>query len=78
VDEGIGDPQWRCPQGRAHLAADHVPGRHARVGVDLDVELDKVTRHSDWSSPVLSPEQVRYAIADVTLLLPLMDRLLIR
>ena len=41
----------------------------------LDVELDKVTRHSDWSSPVLSPEQVRYAISDVTLLLPLKDRL---
>jgi len=41
----------------------------------LDVELDKVTRHSDWSSPTLSPEQVRYAISDVTLLLPLMDRL---
>lgn len=41
----------------------------------LDVELDKVTRHSDWSSPSLSPEQVQYAISDVTLLLPLMDRL---
>ncbi|HSD65770.1 MAG TPA: ribonuclease D [Vicinamibacteria bacterium] len=41
----------------------------------LDVELDKVTRHSDWSSPDLSPEQVRYAVSDVTLLLPLMDRL---
>ena len=41
----------------------------------LDVELDKVTRHSDWSSPGLSAEQVRYAISDVTLLLPLMDRL---
>ncbi len=41
----------------------------------LDVELDKVTRHSDWSSPTLSPEQVSYAISDVTLLLPLMDRL---
>ena len=41
----------------------------------LDVELDKVTRHSDWSSASLSPEQVRYAISDVTLLLPLMDRL---
>jgi ribonuclease D len=39
------------------------------------VELDKVVRHSDWSSPELSPEQVRYAISDVTLLLPLMDRL---
>jgi ribonuclease D len=41
----------------------------------LDVELDKVTRHSDWSSPTLSREQIAYAIADVTLLLPLMDRL---
>ena len=41
----------------------------------LDVELDKVTRHSDWSIPHLAPEQVRYAISDVTLLLPLMDRL---
>jgi ribonuclease D len=41
----------------------------------LDVELDKVTRQSDWSSPTLSKEQVRYAISDVTLLLPLMDRL---
>lgn len=41
----------------------------------MDVELDKMARHSDWSSPELSGEQVRYAISDVTLLLPLMDRL---
>jgi ribonuclease D len=41
----------------------------------LDVDLDKVTRHSDWSSARLTPEQVAYAISDVTLLLPLMDRL---
>lgn len=41
----------------------------------LDVELDKAARHTDWSSPELAPEQVRYAISDVTLLLPLMDRL---
>jgi ribonuclease D len=41
----------------------------------LDVELDKLARHSDWSSPSLSAEQVLYAISDVTLLLPLMDRL---
>jgi ribonuclease D len=41
----------------------------------LDVELDKVTRHTDWSSPRLSPEQVRYATSDVTMLLPLMDHL---
>lgn len=41
----------------------------------LDVEMDKAARHTDWSSPDLRPEQVRYAISDVTLLLPLMDRL---
>jgi ribonuclease D len=41
----------------------------------LDVELNKTVRHSDWSNPSLSPDQVRYAISDVTLLLRLMDRL---
>jgi ribonuclease D len=41
----------------------------------LGVELDKAVRHTDWSSPELRPEQVRYAISDVTLLLSLMDRL---
>jgi ribonuclease D len=41
----------------------------------LDVEMDKAARHSDWSRPALSAEQVRYAIADVTMLIPLMDRL---
>jgi ribonuclease D len=41
----------------------------------LDVEMDKATRHSDWSSPTLTPDQIRYAVADVTMLLPLMDRL---
>jgi len=41
----------------------------------LDIELDKVTRHTDWSSPSLTPEQVRYAISDVTFLLRLKDRL---
>jgi ribonuclease D len=39
------------------------------------IEIDKTTRHTDWSSPELTIEQVRYAAADVTLLLPLMDRL---
>ena len=37
--------------------------------------MDKTARHTDWSSPDLTPEQVRYAISDVTLLLPLKDRL---
>ena len=41
----------------------------------LDVELDKTIRHSDWSAETLSAEQVRYALSDVTLLLPLMDEL---
>lgn len=41
----------------------------------LDVEMDKAARHTDWSSPHLRPDQVRYAISDVTLLLPLMDKL---
>ncbi len=41
----------------------------------LDVELDKTVRHSDWSAETLSEEQVRYALSDVTLLLPLMDKL---
>ena len=41
----------------------------------MDIEMDKAARHTDWSSLDLRPEQVRYAISDVTLLLPLMDRL---
>jgi len=41
----------------------------------LDVEMDKVTRHSDWATTQLSPEQVRYAISDVTMLVPIMERL---
>jgi ribonuclease D len=41
----------------------------------LDVEMDKVTRHSDWASPTLTPDQVRYAISDVTMLIPIMERL---
>ncbi len=41
----------------------------------LDVEMDKAARHTDWSSTTLSPEQVRYAISDVTLLLQLKDKL---
>jgi ribonuclease D len=41
----------------------------------LDVEMDKAARHTDWSSTTLSPEQVYYAISDVTLLLQLKDKL---
>ena len=41
----------------------------------LDIELDKTARHTDWASSDLTPEQRRYALSDVTLLLPLMDRL---
>ncbi len=41
----------------------------------LDIEMDKAARHTDWSSETLTREQVRYAISDVTFLLPLKDRL---
>ncbi len=41
----------------------------------LDVEVDKAARHTDWASPELTREQIRYAISDVTLLLPLKDKL---
>src|SRR5438477_7626944 len=41
----------------------------------LDVEMEKVTRHSDWAAADLSPEQVRYAISDVTMLIAIMQRL---
>jgi ribonuclease D len=41
----------------------------------LDVEVDKAAQQSDWSAAELTREQIRYAISDVTLLLPLMDRL---
>lgn len=41
----------------------------------LDVEMDKQVRHSDWAAETLSAEQIRYAISDVTMLLPIMDGL---
>ncbi len=41
----------------------------------LDVEMDKAAQHTDWSVEKLSPAQIRYAISDVTLLLPLLDKL---
>ena len=41
----------------------------------LNVELDKSARHTAWSNPTLTAEQIRYAISDVTLLLPLKDKL---
>ncbi len=41
----------------------------------LNVEMDKTARHTAWSNPTLTPEQQHYAISDVTLLLPLKDKL---
>jgi ribonuclease D len=41
----------------------------------LDVELDKTAQRTDWSRLELDRSQVGYAAADVSLLLPLMDRL---
>jgi ribonuclease D len=52
--------------------------RHGLKDVALelaDIEMDKATRHTDWSSPQLTPEQVRYAISDVTFLLSIKDKL---
>jgi ribonuclease D len=52
--------------------------RHSLRDVALDllgVELDKWARHTDWSNPSLTPEQLRYATNDVTLLLKLKDKL---
>jgi ribonuclease D len=37
--------------------------------------MDKQTRHTDWANPDLTPQQVRYAISDVTMLIPIMERL---
>lgn len=41
----------------------------------LDIEMDKAARHTDWSSLELTPEQIRYAISDVTFLLRIKDKL---
>ena len=41
----------------------------------LDVEMDKTARHTDWSMATLGPDQVRYAISDVTTLLAMKAKL---
>lgn len=41
----------------------------------LDVEMDKTSQSTDWSRSDLSPAQLKYATADVTLLHPIMDKL---
>ncbi|MCU0241986.1 MAG: ribonuclease H-like domain-containing protein [Vicinamibacteria bacterium] len=41
----------------------------------LDIELDKTVQQTDWSTSDLSPEQVAYAVSDVSFLLLLKDRL---
>ena len=69
VDYGQ-NPGLTLPIGIVDIPEDHTQLVHA-----LDVEMDKAARHTDWSSDTLSPEQVYYAISDVTLLLPLMDKL---
>jgi ribonuclease D len=52
--------------------------RHGLKDVALelaDIEMDKTTRHTDWSSQTLTREQVYYAISDVTFLLSIKDKL---
>ena len=52
--------------------------RHGLKDVALelvDVEMDKTSQSTDWSREDLTPAQLRYATADVTLLHPIMDKL---
>ena len=52
--------------------------RHGLKDVALelaDVEMDKTSQSTDWSRSDLSPAQLKYATADVTLLHVLMDKL---
>jgi ribonuclease D len=71
-----GDPLY-CTRTASKLVRTYTD-RHGLKDIALellDVDLNKAARHTDWSSPDLRPEQVRYAISDVTLLHALMDRL---
>ncbi len=52
-----------------------VTGKELRLPKVDFVEMDKEARHTDWSRIDLTPGQLRYAVSDVTLLIPLMDRL---
>jgi ribonuclease D len=70
------DPIY-CTRTASKLARTYTD-RHGLKDVSLellDIEMDKAARHSDWSADTLSQEQVRYAISDVTFLLPLKDKL---
>lgn len=52
--------------------------RHGLKDVALelaDVEMDKTSQSTDWSRSDLTPAQLKYATADVTLLHVLMDKL---
>jgi ribonuclease D len=52
--------------------------RHGLKDVALElanVEMDKTSQSTDWSRSDLSPAQLKYATADVTLLHPIMDKL---
>jgi len=66
-----------CTRTASKLARTYTD-RHGLKDVALelvDIEMDKAARHSDWSSDTLTEEQVRYAISDVTFLLPIKDKL---
>lgn len=41
----------------------------------VDVEMDKTSQSTDWSRSDLTPAQLKYATADVTLLHGIMDKL---
>jgi ribonuclease D len=66
-----------CTRTASKLARTYTE-RHGLKDVALelvDIEMDKTVRHTDWSSPGLTREQVRYAISDVTFLLRIKDKL---
>jgi ribonuclease D len=74
---GINVAPLYCTRTASRIARTYTD-RHGLKDIALelmDVDLDKRARHTDWSSPTLTPDQVRYAISDVTLLLPLKDKL---
>lgn len=39
----------------------------------LGIQLDKTVKHTDWASEVLSEQQIRYALQDAAVMIPLKD-----
>ncbi|MBI2839163.1 MAG: ribonuclease D [Acidobacteria bacterium] len=39
----------------------------------LGIQLDKTVKHTDWASDVLSEQQIKYALQDAAVMIPLKD-----